>query len=272
MQSIDEDVGCTYLTYGKEVGDAGNHHLQGFVYFKTLKSMKQVKKLMPRAHLEKTKGTVDEAVDYCHKEDESPYEWGVKPASSRKKGQGEKRRWEEAWDLAKAGDFESIAADIRIRCYGTLKKIRADQDLQSKKPDTEETMLWYWGKPGTGKSRKAREDHPDAYLKACNKWWDGYEAGSRRVVLIEDFDIAHACLAHHLKIWADRYDFNAEVKGSTMRIRPSLIIVTSNYHPRDIWGDNENSLNPILRRFKCIEFKSLFMQRTDTIEFIPDQQ
>ncbi len=79
-------------------------------------------------------------------------------------------------------------------------------------------------------------------------------------VLIEEWDKSHSVLAHHLKLWADRYPFNAEVKGGTTgKIRPKRIVVTSNYHPRDIWGDDpEGALGPILRRFNVTHFDTKF--------------
>eukprot|EP00965_Chrysotila_dentata_P256877 6212704-Pleurochrysis_carterae.AAC.2 len=75
-------------------------------------------------------------------------------------------------------------------------------------------------------------------------------------MIVEELDPSFAHLGSFLKRWADTYPFTAECKGSVIRCRPEMIIVTSNYHPRDIWSDPA-MLEPILRRFKCVEFKKL---------------
>lgn len=73
-------------------------------------------------------------------------------------------------------------------------------------------------------------------------------------VILDDFDKCHECLGYHLKIWADCYAFGAEVKGTTIFARPKIFIVTSNYHPSDIWGSNPKTLEPLLERFHVIHF------------------
>lgn len=104
--------------------------------------------------------------------------------------------------------------------------------------------------------RKAREENPGLYLKIYNQWWDGYD--HQEVVLLEDFNNKkHDVLVHHLKIWGDRYPFPAEVKGGSRTIRPEKIIVTSNYHPEEIWTES-GDLDPILRRFKVTKFGDPF--------------
>lgn len=82
-----------------------------------------------------------------------------------------------------------------------------------------------------------------------NKWWDGYN--DEDTVILDDFpkdDNKSNYLGAFLKQWVDRYAFNAEIKGCVRTIRPKTIVVTSNWHPREIWTD-VGIIEPILRRF-----------------------
>lgn len=54
--------------YGKEIGESGTPHLQGYLEFKNAISMKSLKKWLPRAHLEKARGSSKQNYDYCTKE------------------------------------------------------------------------------------------------------------------------------------------------------------------------------------------------------------
>lgn len=255
-ESLFEDHNSVkYMIVGKEVGENQTPHLQGYVWCKNQIRMATVKTIVgSRAHLEIAKGNHEQNFKYCSKDGDFK-EVGTRPIMPKQKGEMERKRYADAWDLAKAGEMESIDADIRMRYYGTIKRIRHDT-LTSRGglEDTEEQMEWYYGPAGTGKSRKAREENPDAYLKNCNRWWDGYT--DQAIVIIEDLDVKHDYLAHNLKHWGDRYAFLAEVKGSSMKIRPRKIIVTSNYHPNQIWT-SPSDLEPILRRFKLTHFATL---------------
>lgn len=255
----DEDVKCfddvqsDYMIYGNEVAPmTGTPHLQGYIYFKNPRQFHAIQKMFPRAHLTPAKGSPHDNFMYCSK-DGNFHERGTRPESPNKKGGDSNRdRWHAARMAAQEGRFDDIDSDIYMRCYGTIKRIRYDAMLnQNGLTDTEEIMEWYWGKSGTGKSRKARTENPNAFIKTCNKWWDGYMGED--VVIIEDFDIEHKKLCYHLKIWGDRYVFPAEVKGGGIKCRPKKLIITSNYHPREIW-ERHQDLEPILRRFNAIEF------------------
>ncbi len=57
----------------------------------------------------------------------------------------------------------------------------------------------------------------------------------------------------NLKRWGEHEPFAAEDKyGAFRTIRPKHIVVTSNYHPRDLWPEDKE-LEPILRRFKIVK-------------------
>jgi len=138
---------------------------------------------------------------------------------------------------------------VNIRDYVKLKQASTLYKLHTNDYSALATLdhEWHYGSTGTGKSRHCRTTYPDAYIKMPNKWWDGYQ--DEKVVLLEDIQPEHACLGYHFKIWADHYPYTAEIKGTAAKIRPQKIVVTSNYHPRDIWAD-PNILGPIMRRFR----------------------
>lgn len=241
-----------YQILGFEKGENGTPHIQGYVYFINKKSLKQLKKINPRIHWEVQKGTFEQAIQYC-KKDGSAVELGVAPMSQKEKGDCNKRRFEEAFINAKKGNIDDIPKDLLTRYYSTYKRIKEDY---SDPPESISELLneWYYGDSGTGKSRKARQDNPGAYIKNTNKWWDRYKG--EEVVIIEEFSPCHEVLASHLKVWADHYPFQGEIKGGSKLIRPKKIIVTSNYHPSEIFT-RDNDLDPILRRFKVTHFNKL---------------
>lgn len=247
-----------YIVIGREIAPTtGTPHMQLYFYTKQCKTWNSIHTKYPDMWFEPAKTTVA-AIKYC-KKCNNWEEKGDPPVTiregSRRGGQKTKDNYIEAKTLAIAGNLDGIAADIYIKHYSSLKTIQRDHlalpaDLD--KP----CGIWIYGPTGTGKSHKARVDYPNAYMKLPNKWWDGYQGQDS--VLIDDFDISHACLGYHLKIWADRYSFSAEVKGSTIGIRPKFLIITSNYHPEEIWGDKPKSLEPILRRFSIIQLMNVF--------------
>jgi len=98
------------------------------------------------------------------------------------------------------------------------------------------------------------------YVKAQNKWWDGYKG--QKIVILDDLDTD--CLAHYLKIWADKWPCRGEVKGSTVALRHTYFVVTSNFTIEDLFSKcPDTTIEAIRRRFKVehVPFK-LFSPQT----------
>lgn len=150
------------------------------------------------------------------------------------------------------------ALDLGIINVGSLKSYEYGRSLAIT-PKTPEDVrgIWYVGAPGTGKSYHAREvAGDDVYLKAQNKWWDGYTGQSN--VILDDLDKEFKSW-HNLKIWTDRYPCNGEIKGGQVALSYDKFIVTSNYSIEALIGDdNQELLEAIKRRFKVTVFSTPF--------------
>lgn len=74
-------AGVDYLVYGRETGEAGTPHLQGFISFTNRKRFLQVRNLLGgRAHVERMLGTANQAATYC-KKDGDFFEVGTPPTT-----------------------------------------------------------------------------------------------------------------------------------------------------------------------------------------------
>ena len=180
-----------------------------------------------------------------------PVTRGVPPAARNVKGDVASRN---ALLLKDGAEKAVEAGHIPLKDYIKIRTSIKLYKAVTAKPDSIDQLdnLWIYGPPGTGKSRYVRQTYSrdELYDKPLNKWWDAYEGED--TVVLDDFGKNHAILGDHLKRWADHYPFTAEVKGGACILRPKRIIVTSNYHPNEIFED-QSMKEAVLRRFNLIE-------------------
>lgn len=244
-------MACKYLLYGKEVApDTGTPHLQGYVVFGAGRTFAACRTSMPGCHLQVARGTPSQNYNYCTKDGDF-VERGDRPLDPRERGQLERDRYASAWASATTNRLLEIPEDIRIRHYGTLKRIARDyQPALPRLPAT--SGIWIHGISGCGKTRAVYDAYPDAYPKPMSKWWDGYQL--EPVILLDDIDPeCGKYLGRFLKIWADRYQFVAEEKGGSRKIRPEKFIVTSQYTIQQCFPTDQETQDALLRRFIVIE-------------------
>lgn len=232
--------GVAYIKGQLEQGAGGFVHWQILVSFPKKVTCSKVKELFGRStHVEITRS--EAANDYVWKEDSRighQFELGKLSL---------KRNSEKDWDLIRAnaeqGKFSEIPSDVFIRCYSSLKRIHVD----SLKPTpSEKEVFVFWGRTGTGKSRRAWEEATfSAFPKdPCTKWWCGY-SGHENVV-IDEFR-GQIGISHLLR-WLDRYPTIVESKGSNCVLAATRFWITSNLSPDDWYPDLDQETKLALRR------------------------
>lgn len=256
----------SFIIYGKEKGESGTPHLQGYIHLPQPRAFTAIKRIVPTAHIEKAKGTPAENITYCSKEGDVT-KYGQTPMTQQQKNQMKAKRF---IDLAKAGDFKTIEEEMPAKYaqqYRTMHQIATDH---MKKPEDlpEPCGIWIYGETGCGKTTAARTNYGSYFSKPCNKWWDGYQGED--CVIIEDMDPNHSKLAYHLKLWTDKWSFTAEVKGGTRSLRPKKVIVTSQHSIEEVFAsEGEAAIEAIKRRCKVIHMHKDFPAASELSESEP---
>lgn len=245
---------CRYIVFGyEECPTTGTPHLQGYVVFESSIPFETAKKRIgATAHIEKPEHDALVNYRYCTKtrEGDTPnekvYEKGDRPLSQKEKGAGEKRKWGEVMEHAKAGDMAWIMMNqpkVFIQHGKMLEHIHARYGPRPEPLVHRKVHTWIWGVADSGKVHHAKhlEDlktpHPSCYVKKADKWFCHYD-GEERVVVME-WAPKHYQLSEDLKEWADKWPFRAEGKGTSMTIRPKEIWICSNYSIEQCFSDPE---------------------------------
>lgn len=226
----------------------GHEHMHIFVQYN--RTVKLYIRFLKGAHVEKCYGSTPQNIDYIKKDGQIYYEKGEPKVP--------KHKIDEVWDQF-IEDIHNDTLDKDSKMYARFRGYAEERLLELKelKPYTGKLELknyWIYGPAGCGKSSLVRElfNAKEIFNKPLNKWWDGYKG--QHCVLLEDIDPDRAkLLVHHLKIWADRFPFQSEVKCSTKAVCPDdyCLIITSNYSISECF--NERDAEAVARRFCEVE-------------------
>jgi len=232
-----------YCIWQREQGASGTQHLQGYVIFAAPRRLTSVRLLNGTAHWEPRRGTHVQARDYASKDDTriaGPFTFGEEPA------QGSRSDIREALEAVKEGatDLELIETfpSTWVRYNRALSTYR---NLLPVPPRETPSILIVYGPSRSGKSSVVQEGYPNAYWKDKGKWWDGYSGQSTIV-----FDEFYGWYSYHgLNRLLDVYPLRVECKGSTVPMRASTFIFTSNKHPKDWYSGVNDPSHALLHRF-----------------------
>ena len=193
-EEIDKDL-FTYLIIGREVGEQGTPHLQGYAIMPKQTTLVGMKKLFPRAHLEVAKGSPEQNKIYCSK-DGKFQEFGVFPKSTTVNATlKRKANYELALQKAKQQRLYEIDPGVLIRHMSSLKQIARDHP-----PNLKLTMscvvcgLW---SPWLRQIEKCSMVVSLMRTLSHAQWRDGYQ--NQPYVSIDDFDSNHVVFRSSFK-------------------------------------------------------------------------
>lgn len=240
-------IECKYKVWGKEIGEQGTPHLQGYIYFKDGKTRATVSKMIKRANIRQAKGSAEQNRIYCTKDNDFVEE-GIIPKQGCRNDLNAIKD-----DIMDGRLVDDIVLEnpILYHQYGrTLNKI---EDLRMRKLYRTEmtTCEWLYGKTGVGKSHEAFANYnPETHYVwklDDNGWQDGYT--QQETVIINDFrgEIKYNDLLKLVDKWPE---FVKRRNREPMPFISKHIIITSSLHPKDIYKNRqtEDKLQQLLRR------------------------
>lgn len=207
-------------------------------------------------HLEKTRGTHEQARDYAYKPGDptfisGPYIFGDETGC----GQGTRSDLITIKVRIDSGHSEEeIASEFFSDWVRYYKGLREYKKIKTKPRSTKTLVTFIYGPPGSGKSHCARQMDLSAFWCGADKWFDGYS--NQRTVVLDEF---HGNMPWNLLLrLMDEYPLQVEFKGGHYEFTSDRLIITSMSMPHHWYKDS-----------KILQNIDSFWRRVDQIIYFP---
>lgn len=253
----------SYIVFAKETcPTTGTPHLQGYCELDCQLTREKIKTLIQNEtiHIDPRFGSQRRAIAYV-KTPEDVAEWYAKgkrnPTPENLYESGTPKRQGARVDLIIAREWikSGRSVDPFDPDY-TLGVQKAYEQIQKYVPHTghysKPRVVWHYGKGGSGKTQRAYAISIGNIYK-CDLlqygWLDGYNG--EETVLIDDLNVNESNRQQWFELllkMTDRYPVRMNVKNSSCRYRPQLVIITSQEPPYCIFGQYPawQSTDPLL--------------------------
>ena len=231
-------------------------HIQSYIEFCKPTPMKIIHSVWAGCHCERRKGTRDDCIKYCSKYEtrvSDTLEIGDRHWNVGR--QGRRTDIQRCKDMIKAGkNINEVIWSCTSYQSAKMATLLLNTRAVPRNVDEPPNVVWIYGATGTGKTRYVYENYRDIYTTLSSfKWWDGYH--QNETILIDDMRKDY-CKFHVLLRILDRYPMKVEFKGGVTELNSKNIVITSAYHPKELYNTRED-VNQLLRRItKIIEMKS----------------
>ena len=166
--------------------------------------------------------------------------------------------------LTETGRMKDVVA--QATSYQSIRMAEVWLKYFEKPREWKTKVMWYWGVTGSGKSYAAHKqsEHPYICLET-NQWWEGYDAHEH--VIIDDMR-KNFCTYSRLLNLLDEYGCVVECKGGSRQLLAKQIIITSCYHPAEMY-DTREDIEQLLRRIDKIEhFTTTWREKKEKLELL----
>jgi len=239
-----------YLVMGREVGESGTAHLQGYLELKTPERLVWLRGHVHQyAHFEQRRGTREQARDYCMKDGD----W-IETGVWREEERGRRRDIEAMVEAASEGKsfYDAACEDASVAAFPqAYTKLLEGRALANTPAWRQVKVVVKIGPTGCGKTRSAMSRWPACFLQDCTivpLWWDGYEG--QKILILDEF--SGQIPFHHLLRLLDGYPMRIPVKGAFTYGVWTEVIITSN-HSVVSWYPKVPDIAPLLRRITEVQ-------------------